>query len=96
MKLYSPEKRVEWHIKKKARSRNPMRWFATNSVLVAVLCFYSQAAFAHKDIEPRDATEATNWIEEALHSFSNVKVARKLYRLPATRTELLDRAASNR
>jgi tetratricopeptide (TPR) repeat protein len=51
-----------------------MRRFARNSVLLAVLCFSAQAVFAHKDVEPKDATEATNWIEEALHSFSNVKV----------------------
>jgi len=52
-----------------------MRQFARNSALLAVLCFSAQAVFAHHDVEPKDAGEAINWIQEALHSFSNVKVA---------------------
>jgi len=53
-----------------------MRQFARNSAVLAVLCFSAQAVFAHhKDVEPKDPGEAINWIQEALHSFSNVKVA---------------------
>jgi tetratricopeptide (TPR) repeat protein len=52
-----------------------MRQFGRNSALLAVLCFSAHAAFAHKDVEPRDPKEAINWIQEALRSFSNVKVA---------------------
>jgi tetratricopeptide (TPR) repeat protein len=51
-----------------------MRQIARNSALLAVLCFSAPAVFAHKDFEPRDSAEALNWMQEALHSFSNVKV----------------------
>lgn len=51
-----------------------MRQFARNSALSAVLCFAAQAAFAHKDVEPKNSVEATSWMQEALHSFSNVRV----------------------
>jgi len=43
-------------------------------VLLAAFCVLAQVAFAHKDVEPKNDTEAAYWIEEALRSFSNVKV----------------------
>jgi uncharacterized protein YcnI len=43
-------------------------------VLLAAFCVLAQAAFAHKDVEPKNNAEAANWIEEALRTFSNVKV----------------------
>jgi hypothetical protein len=52
-----------------------MRHIARNAALLAVLYFSPQAVFAHKDIEPKDPAEAINWIQEALRSFSNVKIA---------------------
>jgi tetratricopeptide (TPR) repeat protein len=51
-----------------------MRNIARKSALLLVLCLSTQAVFAHKDLEPKDPTEAINWIQEALRSFSNVKV----------------------
>ena len=51
-----------------------MRQFARNSALLVVLCLSAQAVFAHKDMEPKDSVEATSWMQEALHSFSNVRV----------------------
>ena len=51
-----------------------MRHIVRKSALIAVLCFSAQALFAHKDVEPKDPAEAINWIEEALRTFSNVKV----------------------
>lgn len=44
------------------------------AAVLAFLCFSAQAVFAHKDVEARDSTEAINWMQEALRSFSNVKV----------------------
>jgi tetratricopeptide (TPR) repeat protein len=51
-----------------------MRQFATTSALLAVMCFSAQAVFADNDVEPKDPSEAGNWVQEALRSFSNVKV----------------------
>ncbi len=51
-----------------------MRQFVRNSALLAVLCLSAQAVFAHKDVEPENSVEATSWMQEALHSFSNVRV----------------------
>lgn len=51
-----------------------MRQIVRKSALLAVLCFSAQAVFAHKDAELKNPAEAANWIQEALRSFSNVKV----------------------
>ncbi len=52
-----------------------MRQIVRKSVVLAVLGFAAQAGFAHKDVEPKDPVEAANWMQEALRSFSNVKVS---------------------
>jgi tetratricopeptide (TPR) repeat protein len=57
---------------------NPMRHIARKSALFVVLCCSAQAVFAHKDAEPKDLAEASSWIQEALRSFSNVKVTESL------------------
>ena len=44
------------------------------AVAAALLCLLCPAAFAHKDVEPKDQAEAFKWMEEALSSFKNVKV----------------------
>ncbi len=51
-----------------------MRHIVRKSALLAVLCFSASAVFAHKDAEPKDPAEAVNWMQEALRTFSNVKV----------------------
>jgi tetratricopeptide (TPR) repeat protein len=52
-----------------------MRQIVRKFALLTVVCFAAQGVFAHKDIEPKDPAEAANWIQEALRSFSNVKVS---------------------
>lgn len=48
------------------------------SALLVVLCFVAQTVFAHRDVEPKDLAEANSWVQEALRTFSNVKITEAL------------------
>lgn len=44
------------------------------TMVAVAFCLLAQAAFAHKDVEPKDQAEAIKWAGQALDSFKNVTV----------------------
>lgn len=54
----------------------PNGYFSRISLAVCLggFCLLSQASFAHKDLEPKDAQEAYKWADEALKDFKNVQI----------------------